>query len=787
MILKTSKNEKHHHLVFIREDGTGYTSFDKDGGHYHQVVVTPEFLNFRPNNEKIRTEYFNTDPDKGPDNQNIAIDQTLSKYKLCQIIGVNGHTHKITGIKLSNPKKAKELQKDDEVKRIYDITKECMDNDYNSKKVADESTKFSSGDQWKNTVKIKLERMGLACNTHNFTKKYVKFLSGLFRNNKKDIQVLPEEVSDNFAVDMYNPALRRIQQNTDFHTHEVQSFDDVLKAGRGALLVDIDTSTNPFGDVSVKYFNWRDFSPMSHINIDGSDCPAVALHPFMSIDEITALYPDKADEINGDFARFDNMYQYKKEYVQYQDRQYEKSDRIYPFMTKEHLKYKWVDRIRREIMVITLLEKVKTNKKVAANSVEDEYVDITRMTKGDIEKFKIFPGFCVINSCETKIKQTVVAGNTLLEQKHTIFDDFNLCWCYADKEGNFWWSVVHDVKDTQREINKWSSKHTDLLNTADSWRLGVSREAFASEEDHRDYLMNASTPGFQPKFAPGFQQHVKEFNNSNFAQLRDVMSAVAQAINQMGDIINIAPATMGASEVAESGVAMVQRDRLGLIGNSYMYDNFSKMKLKVGRLMIQAIQKTWSPERILRLVESQDSREAITVGGNALYPELGPEELLQFGINRGIIGREDVERIAQGIQNQGLTREDQAVLARLQDEYRKFLREKYLLIIENNDLTRYDVSVVENTHSPTTMMSNFMILVDLARNRPDIPITSIIKSYPFMSEANKNEIIVGIQQAQQAQLQEQKMKYDMELQKTIIANQNKQGAGQVEQQVPPVA
>ena len=785
MLLKTSKQARHYHLVLIREDGSGYTSMASDG-HYHAIIPGEGFVNFQVDRNKLRTEFFNTDPAKRDENQNVAESQQLERFKLCEVISTNDHIHNIEGITLGRSSKEEKLTDAEKVRRVYDLTKECRDNDDESKRKAEEGAQLSSGKHWNDKVRKDLEANNRACNTHNYTKKYLKFLSGLFRQNLTDIQVLPEEESDSFAVDMVNPVLRRVQHNTDYHKHEIQSFDDATKVGRGALMVDISTEKNPFGDVSIKYFHWRDFSPMKHIYSDGSDCEVLAVHPYYSVDEIKALYPDKSDDIGTNWAFLDKFYQTAGVHFQHNENQYKKSSNFTPFTNPDFSKHKWVDKKRKQLMVVHLYEKIKENKKVAINPVENEYIDVTRLSKTDLDKFKNFYGFGLVNSVNTKIKITIVAGNTILEEKYSMFDDFNLCWCYADKEDDFWWGIPIDVKDSQMEINKWLSKFSDLLNQQDAWHLGVSASAFANENDYQEYLNNANKPGYVPKFVDGFTEHVKEFSNSNFGQLRDLLVAVENAVKQMGDITNISPAALGASEVVESGVAAVQKNRVGLIGNEYIFDNFSSMKAKVGRLTLQGIQKTWSPERFLRLVESQNTREAITIGGDALYKQLQPEELLQYGINQQTITEQDAQLIAQALEQKKPQPEHQAILANLQKEYNAFIREQYLLIIENKDLTKFDVSVVENTHSPTTMMSNFMILADLARNRPDIPITSIIKSYPFMSLSDKNEIISGIQAAQQAKIQEQQLKYDMEIDKVKEANKGKsQTSGQIEKNIQP--
>ncbi len=777
MLLKTATSEKHYHLAFIRDDGSGYTSVNSN--HFHAISPSKSFETFEINQKEAVEDFYKTDPEERDNDRSVAVDQMLKKFKLCKVFMVNGHTHELDGLKLRKIKSETENLSDEEkVRRIYDLTYKAMELDRQNKSKAYEAIEFFTGDQWGADIRKILDRYNRTGVTLNYTKRFITFLSGLFRQNKTDIQVLPEEESDVFAVDLLNPALRRVQHNTSYHKHEIQAFDDTIKVGRGALLVEIDTKTNPLGDIAVKYFPWNDYSVSEHIELDASDAEYIALHPKYSLNKVKAMYPEKADEITASFTMLEH--QGVSQTIVPVDKPYHQSLIDEPFSLYGHVHDKrFIDPVKRNITVIKLMEKEPTNKKVAINPIEDEYVDVTRLNRDDLKKFNNFEGFAIVNSYTEKIKITIVSGTVLLEERYSIFNDFNLCFSYASKEGNKWWGIIEDVKDPQREINKWSSKFSDMLNQEEAWHLGVSPSAFKDEGDYREYLENAATPGYQPKFADGYQEHVREFNNSNFSQLRDLLTGIDLAIKQMSDITNLSSSTLGASNVSESGVALAQKMRTGLIGNDYIFDNFSIMKLQVGKLILQGIQKVWSPERILRLVESQSTREAITLGGDALYPQLNPQELIQFGINSGILSQQDAELLANKLKNkeEELDNNSQAILANLQKEYNAFRREKILLVLENKDLTKYDVSVVENTHSPTTMLSNFMVLSDLAKTRPDLPIGSLIETYPFLSQEQKNEILNQMGAQKQSELDLQRMKSETELKKVALANQgNTQGA-----------
>jgi hypothetical protein len=793
MLLKTGRENNHSHVAFIREDGTGYTSVDS--GHWHDIIKTAEFENFKIDRTKAQKDFYNTDPSEYDDTRDIAEKNDNSKYLLAKVVTTNNHTHELHGFKLQKKQTDDDLSDEDKVKRVYDFLRESMECEKESKQTGVSACSFARGLQWDPLVSSANDSKGRASHTLNYTKRILTYLSGLFRQNKTDIQVLPEEESDAVTTDILNSVLRRIQNQSRMGRNETQAFDDMTKTGRGALLVDIDTSWNPLGDISIKYYPWKDFSVSPHIMNDGSDAEYVVLHPMVSLNELKAKYPEKIEQMESDWTAIENIHYMKSRSstVEYQQFPYKKAANDPGSNVKNFSVFDrtFVDVTKKKIMFIHMMERKYDNRKVAVNPIENEYADVTRLASSDLAKLKGLEGFTLVNDCKRKVVLTTIAGNTLLEERDSIFDDFNLVWCYANKSEDFFWGIVEDIRDTQLEINKWSSKFSDILNKADAWKLGVSREAFGTESDWQDYLQNASTPGYVPKFAPGFQNHIKEYSNSNSSLLGDLVPAIQQAINQMSQITNIYESAMGHTSSAESGVALAQKTRASLTGNEYLFDNFSMMKERVGQLMIQGIQKTWSPERILRLVESQTTREDIQIGGEALYPELGPEELIQFGLNTGNLDQQTAQAIMQIMNPQQAQPQQgqqpqppqqpspeqiqqvQQILEQLQAAYRDFRREKLLLIIENRDLARLDVTVVENTHSPTTMMSNFMVLAELAKTRPDIPVDALLDTWPFLGTELKNRMIRSIEASRQAQQREQEMKSQTELQKTLISAQAK--------------
>jgi hypothetical protein len=160
-----------------------------------------------------------------------------------------------------------------------------------------------------------------------------------------------------------------------------------------------------------------------------------------------------------------------------------------------------------------------------------------------------------------------------------------------------------------------------------------------------------------------------------------------------------------------------------LLGNDYIFDNLSFAKKKVGRMIIAMIQKTFTPERILRIIGNQAVKE-----------------------NKMEIGGKPVEQ---------------------------YTREELLTMLTEKNLSNVDITIAESPASPTAMLSNFMFLLEMAGKGVQIPPTAFFEFAPI---PNKEKIIEQLQQAAQQTKEAEDKKYNTEIQKSQIAASSKTGA-----------
>ena len=98
-----------------------------------------------------------------------------------------------------------------------------------------------------------------------------------------------------------------------------------------------------------------------------------------------------------------------------------------------------------------------------------------------------------------------------------------------------------------------------------------------------------------------------------------------------------------------------------------------------------------------------------------------------------------------------------------------------LRLLRDTDLTKYDVIVSESSSSPSVMMGNFLTMMEMASKGIPIPPEAIMVFAPI---PDKKKVMDAIKMQQQQQAQIEDKKANVEIQKTMIANQDSQQQGQ---------
>ena len=746
MILKAAKKKGHYHIIYLMPDETGVTS--RDSGHEHAIY------------REVNTE---TQIDEQGQETQVEVPGALV------VETVNKHTHEITDVEIA-PKEEPQLSDEDELAEAHALYTEAKDIHSDAYEAAEDSECYYMGDQWKSADRAALKAENRACITINEIKPKLDMLSGNQRQNRTDISVLPVEQGDAETSDIYNMRIKNICQMNNYDHEETKTFEDMSRVGIGFMRVNIIASDSGIGEVEVENRYWKFGGVGQHKKLDGSDAEYAYIEDFVSKASLKELYPDKADEIEADFDYIKS--QPNKTPVSNTNRYTGKGKQISPSYLTD-INADLVNIAKQEYRLIEVQRKVYRRSPVLFNARDNFYMNIDGMSKTDISKAERIEELSKINHVSSKIQLTVFAGNVLLAKEKSLFTEINIVPFYANKIENYFWGKVHEAKGPQEELNKRHSQAIDIINKMASYGIGVTSEAFESPKDYTDFVNNRNKPGFVAKFAPGFKENIHEFTGVRYPS--EVVASSQLSSEKINTIMNIFPEMLGGPGKAESGIAMAHKQRQGLVGNEYLFDNFSLSKRRIGKLIVEGIQIVDSPEKLLRIAENQNNKTLANSDSTELYPQIGMDKKIQLTIDYGLITQQDAQAIMQQLQQgQPLDPEVQKTLDSMQQVADQIQKARLLGMLDNFELTDYDLVITESAYSPTTRLSNYMILQDLFRGNPNAPIQEMINLVPFLDQKTKDSLISGIQAQAQASQEQEKMKYDTEIQKSVIAQQGKQ-------------
>ncbi len=604
--------------------------------------------------------------------------------------GKDGHSHEI-GEEVPTSTKIDDEKDEEIVSNVRNLFKEVLELESDYRKRAEESEGFVAGfgssgtmdGQWEKSLKTKLKNADRATLTINEIEPKLDVLSGHQRQNRLDIKYFPVEEGDTTTAEILNILAKNALEQNNFNFEETEEFDDGMITGRGNLNLYVDYEKNLEGDIVIEWFPWQQAFYGPHNKKDFSDGEYQFKAQWHSKSFLKNMWPDKADKIE---AEYDDTF--SETHRDVKPDQYEspeaKSESVGSLDSNKR-DGDFVDLAKKKFRTLECWRKIYKTVSILVNTPDNVFHNTEFWSTKDINAVKTMPGFTGVQVKRHRMRVTKIANTVLLEDDYPDLpvQDFHLLPLYAKKRGNKIWGKVESVKDPQREIDKRHSQAIDILNKVASYGWFYDSQTFPTPKEQKNWEDNSSTPGFDqlvsnvdkpPKQAEGvkFPAELANYEGLASAKLREIM--------------NVNLEMLGMDSNAESGIAIMRKQRQGLIGNEFLFDNLSLQKRKLGRMLAAYIQDVYTVERMIRILENRALR------GDILQPQ---------NIQTG----SPMENLIK--QSEGMSpKYDPAVLKEL---------------LTNKDLTKYDVVVGESAYSPTNRQANFIIWLEAAKGGVPVP------------------------------------------------------------------
>jgi hypothetical protein len=578
--------------------------------------------------------------------------------------------------------------------------------------------------------------------TVNLVQPYLNLLLGHHRQNRTDLKVVPVERSDELIADVLTAIIKIELTNNNYEFEENQVVEDQLIPGRGNLYCYIDYDDNVFGDIKVERMPWRQVHFGEHEKYTAADADVVMASVYYTKGEAFAEWGSDIENLSGDLNALEEQFErrLKEDNV--------RSDGI----SEDFDPTNYYDATEKSFRVIWLWRKERAKIFSIVNQ-ESNFVSTADTRFADMDQLEQV-GFKQVERKKAYIRRQVfIGGSVLLEDEIEEVDMKPIIPVYYDKRGDLYWGKVSLSFDLQRFYNKLLSKVADFVN-----KFVTSTHFYDDDTFDHDTSIRTEQQISEELGQPGAFVKVKNVNeNRPIPMLNGILPAQVFALlgeikELMLTVYNLNPAFFGETR-AESGIKVLQDKQQARMGNEKFSDNLGLSKRYLGKLMIKNIAVVYTGDRVVRLLNNNSV------------------EGLEFAL--GETGQREVMDGSRNFTPQEL------------EEIEKRFNEA--------DLTKYDVTVAQSPYTPTTMISNYMMMAELMQSgQLPIPPEALIEVNPFIDHKTKKKVLQQIEAArsfelQQAQAEQQAQQTrtetagKMDIANTIIKSQLDGTKGPVQQ------
>jgi len=457
-----------------------------------------------------------------------------------------------------------------------------------------------AGDNWTNLEKTKLERQNRMILELNKIRRVVNLYSGYERENRTATVCSPVEGSDVETADQFSDVLYHVyeQANADYNISE--AFEHSLKTGLSILGIYMDYSRDKVnGDIKMY---WKPFNALMldpyFTKRDLSDCDQASTRDLLSKEQIKGLLPwvDPSVIDNLPTGIRDNKYQYLGIYRQYNS----------TYISKNLCTYdQYWKRINKPQRYLVDME----------TGVTEEWDGDKDDLKKLEELLKQTPRLELITSHKRTIELNIIVSGQLLYSgpDPTGLDNYPFIPVLMYHEpliDTFELKIqglVRSIIDAQRQYNRRHSQIIDLMESIinSGW---ITKNGAVLDPA----MLMQSGQGKQIVVNEGYDVNadVREISAPNipagYLQYQDIMDKNIMEIPGASDEL-LGLSSVGDSQV--SGKLAEVRASNGLKGNRGIFDNLEQSKKYLGKLIIEAIQKNYSPGKIRRIIGSEPTEQ----------------------------------------------------------------------------------------------------------------------------------------------------------------------------------
>lgn len=532
--------------------------------------------------------------------------------------------------------KQKKESDDDVLQECLALWREGVELVEDSVKKGKEAEAFYKGDQWEDGIARWLQTLDRAALTINEIAPNIDTLLGYQMEQRTDIRFLPQEGGDQRVADALNIVSKRVLDNCYYQREETKVFKDQVVPGFGAFNVLMNFQKNIQGEIIVERFPWDSIVYGPHEKEDLEDCEFEVRSRMQSIATLKRMFPKKAKSIESCYSHYSGQYPNVDANDNgvsgtHADYQYAKKIDDVPVMLNGSIPL--VDVQKKQFRLAQCTRKMYKEVTVVFNTEESFFYTAYDWKDEDVAKASTIPGFQVVSQMKPRMRITKFCGNVILSDENPAelpMHDFYTVPVYAYRQNGEFWGKVEAAKDPQRELNKRRSQAMDTVNRLGASVYYIEADTFQNPREEEEFKKKRSRPGSIFKVNDIGRKPSLEQGADLPPTLINIMQMDQQNLQRL---MNVVTEQGGANE---SGSLFLEKKKGRLTGNQFLFDNMAFAKQKLGKIVAGLIQKYYPPERLIRILNAQYSKQKFKLAGQD-YSDFTPQEIEEMFSNSDLL------------------------------------------------------------------------------------------------------------------------------------------------------
>jgi len=425
----------------------------------------------------------------------------------------------------------------------------------------------------------------------NKIKRIVNMISGYQRRNRKTLNVVPIENSDQQTSDQFSKLLMWANNQIDAFNVVSDAFLGSLVTGMNLLSLWMDYRTDPFsGDLKLDNMSYNGYLIDPYFKkSDLSDCNYIWTRKFLSKTQISSLMPEHEAEIN-QMSSSSN----KDGYFNFLPENYILSQKyLLPYDEFWYLDY-------RDATII--LDPV--NEESMEWTGPEENLKLYLMRYPQLRKQKIQKQTCKLAICVNNR----VMYNGPNPYKIDKYPFIPVMAYYQPEIPYYEWriqGVVRSLRDSQFILNRRQQILLDVLESQINSGLKVMEGSLVDDQDA--FKTGQGQALFIKKEAPQGMESVQKIPPADVSPA--FMSVIDQMNQSMMDISGVNEELLGSAEDDKAGILSMLRQGAGLTTLQILFDHLDESLKNLGRVEMDLIQANFTPAKVSKIIEDQPTQQ----------------------------------------------------------------------------------------------------------------------------------------------------------------------------------